>query len=95
VRTGQLREGEALPKGKKFLPKTLIWAAPPTAALPPGDWKPEQIIDLNYREDSLAKEYGQKTGAIYISGLPMFKAQARAQQEFWEARNWEGKHDRK
>jgi shikimate 5-dehydrogenase len=65
-------------------PRILIWAASPEASPPPEAWRPEFVIDLNYREDSLAREYALRVNAQYIDGLPMFKEQARAQQEFWD-----------
>ena len=65
-------------------PRVLIWAAAPDAQLPPQDWRPEFILDLNYREDSLAREYALQVNAQYIVGLGMFKEQARAQREFWD-----------
>jgi shikimate 5-dehydrogenase/shikimate kinase len=65
-------------------PRILIWAASPEAQFPPEDWRPEFVVDLNYREDSLAREYALQVGAQYIDGLVMFKEQARAQREFWD-----------
>jgi shikimate 5-dehydrogenase/shikimate kinase len=65
-------------------PRILVWAASPDGAEPPSDWRPEIILDLNYREDSLAREYALKVNAQYIDGLVMFNEQARAQQEFWD-----------
>ncbi len=64
-------------------PQALIWAASPDANFPPESWKPDYILDLNYREDSLARDYAIQVKALYISGLVMFETQARAQQEFW------------
>jgi shikimate 5-dehydrogenase len=66
-------------------PQTLIWAGSPEAEPPGPLWKPRWILDLNYREDSRAQEYAQKTQARYVSGLLMFKAQAQAQREEWES----------
>ena len=63
---------------------TLVWAAAPGALLPPRDWRPRQVFDLNYRDDSKAKQYAKDCGARYISGLVMFKAQAAQQREIWE-----------
>ncbi len=65
-------------------PRILIWAASPEAESPPQDWRPEFVLDLNYREDSLAREYALQVNAQYIDGLVMFKEQARAQREFWD-----------
>ncbi len=65
-------------------PRILIWAASPEAQFPPEDWKPEFVVDLNYREDSLAREYALQVNAQYIDGVVMFKEQARAQRDFWD-----------
>ncbi len=64
-------------------PKVLIWAAAPDAEVPKFNWNPHTIIDLNYREDSRAREYAQEIGAQYHSGLKMFYGQAIGQREFW------------
>lgn len=66
-------------------PKVLIWAAPRSEATlwPPSEWRPEMVVDLNYKEDSMGREYAQKGGLNYQSGLQMFVAQARAQRAFW------------
>ncbi|GIL17520.1 MAG: hypothetical protein BroJett040_12710 [Oligoflexia bacterium] len=82
-RTGQMR-GEDADEAPTANPETLIWAAAPNAELPKHNWTPKRVIDLNYRDDSRAKEYCQITGAKYISGLLMFKSQAQAQRQFWE-----------
>lgn len=81
ARTGKPRD-ENNPSLLK--PDTVVWAAAPDADLPPFAWKPKQVLDLNYREDSRAREYAQKVGAHYTSGLVMFRAQAEAQREEWE-----------
>jgi shikimate 5-dehydrogenase len=65
-------------------PRILIWAASPEAQFPPEDWRPEFVLDLNYREDSLAREYALQVNAQYLDGLGMFKEQARAQRDFWD-----------
>lgn len=65
-------------------PRVLIWAATPESEFPPESWKPEFILDLNYREDSLAREYALQAGGQYLDGLMMFKEQARGQREFWD-----------
>lgn len=77
---GSPREGHKATK-----PTTLVWAAPRTEpqAWPPGEWKPDLIFDLNYKEDSPGRDYAQRTGARYQSGAEFFKAQAKAQREFW------------
>ncbi len=65
-------------------PRILIWAASPEGSEPPSEWRPEIVVDLNYREDSLAREYALKVNAQYLDGLVMFAEQARAQREFWD-----------
>ncbi len=64
-------------------PEILIWAAGQETGAWPPDWKPRLIIDLSYTENSMARVIAFETGARYISGLTMFKAQASAQREFW------------
>lgn len=84
ARTGDLRSGEA----DEFMPpRVLVWAAPrlPHTLFPPSEWKPVLVIDLNYKEDSLGKEYAQRIGANYQSGLAMFVEQALGQRQFWKA----------
>lgn len=78
-----------------FKPKVLIWAAPRTeeTQFPPETWRPTLILDLNYKEDSMGKEYAQRLGANYSSGLEMFIAQAREQRVFWN--KCEEENDRK
>lgn len=82
-RTGTPREGseEAL----NLSPKIVIWAAPrsPETVMPPKTWKPAMVYDLNYKEDSLGREYAQGCGANYQSGLVMFTTQAQVQRLFW------------
>ncbi len=71
-------------KLQKQGPDILIWAASPDAQFPPEHWRPKVILDLNYREDSLAREYAIMVNAQYIDGLIMFREQAKAQREYWE-----------
>lgn len=65
----------------------VIWAAAPKAALPPVSWKPTLVVDLNYREDSRAREYAQLLGCRYLSGALMFARQAAEQRIFWKGIN--------
>ncbi|MNL62489.1 hypothetical protein D3C87_1865150 [compost metagenome] len=51
--------------------------------MPPPEWRPAMILDLNYKEDSMGREYAQSFGANYTSGLVMFLAQAQGQRAFW------------
>ncbi len=64
-------------------PEILVWAAGQETGAWPPDWKPRLIIDLSYTENSMARVIAFETGARYVSGLSMFKAQAAAQREFW------------
>ncbi len=84
ARTGKERDSGK--SAEEFEPKILIWAAPRTeeTKLPPLSWKPTMIYDLNYKEDSMGKDYAQICGANYQSGLVMFQGQARYQRAFWE-----------
>jgi shikimate kinase len=81
-RAGHVRQGSSPLPGS---PTVVVWAAPRSADLiwPPSDWKPAVVFDLNYKEDSPGREYALKIGAAYRSGEAMFRAQARAQREFW------------
>ncbi len=67
-------------------PKVVIWASGRGSDLanPPLSWVPAIIFDLNYAEDSPAREYAIKTGARYVSGLNMFRIQAKFQKKFWK-----------
>lgn len=78
------RDQRQAESGKNKQPKTVVWAGSPEAMPPAQDWSPEYVIDLNYREDSLAREYALKTKAKYVNGLQMFKVQAEAQQKYWD-----------
>ncbi len=71
-----------------FKPKIVIWAAPRLSETqwPPEQWRPEQVIDLNYLENSMGLEYAQRINCSYVSGLGMFKAQALEQQKYWSLR---------
>lgn len=82
ARTSLLRESS---QDSLLKPKVLVWAAPRTAEtqFPPEDWHPSLVLDLNYKEDSMGREYAQRLGVNYASGLVMFTAQAREQRVFW------------
>lgn len=89
ARTGTPREGSS----PSFLPKTVVWGVgrsrmgegPDSEGWPDAAWRPEVVIDLNYTEDSPGREYAVKVGARYVSGLAMFRRQAREQRNFWES----------
>ncbi|MCK6598894.1 MAG: hypothetical protein L6Q37_11055 [Bdellovibrionaceae bacterium] len=80
VRSGKERDSKEILKN----PEILIWAAAPDAE-PPSDFikDPTLVIDLNYKESSLARAYAKSIKAKYISGNLMFKEQAKKQREFW------------
>lgn len=71
-------------------PQIIVWAAGPRDPTPRDQnlhfWKPQVVIDLNYREDSAARSYSKEVGARYISGESLFKRQAAGQREFWKER---------
>lgn len=68
-------------------PQMLIWGVGRSLQLscqwPNVNWKPLMVFDLNYAEDSPGREYAQKVGATYISGLGFFQSQAEKQRQFW------------
>lgn len=79
VRSGKARDGS-----EEFVkPQLLVWAGPPSAPWPPVEWKPRWVLDLNYREDSRARDYAIACDAQYFSGQDMFRAQAEGQRDFW------------
>ena len=83
ARTGERRDQKNDPS---FVPEVVIWAAPRASGiqLPPMDWKPKFILDLNYVENSMGLDYAQRESqAVYFSGLEMFYAQAKKQFKFW------------
>lgn len=74
---------------KNFRPKTLIWAVGRKRMIegcqwPPKHFKPKQVIDINYTEDSPGLEYALKIKAVYISGFSYFKKQAKKQRELFK-----------
>ena len=82
-RSAQVRH--ANPLADSLVPKVLIWAAPrgKETLWPSSMWRPRLVLDLNYKEDSMGREYAQKVGAKYQTGLSMFLAQAQGQRVFW------------
>lgn len=85
VRTGQSRSPASIEN-----PEILVWAAGPRDPSPRDQnlhfWRPQVVIDLNYREDSAARSYAKIVEARYISGEGLFKRQAAGQREFWKDR---------
>ena len=90
---GHLRQGS---KPLASTPTVVVWAAPRGSDLkmPPDNWRPQVVLDLNYKEDSPGREYALRAQAEYRSGEVMFRAQAAAQREWWrkdvESRKGEG-----
>lgn len=82
-RTGEPREGSHVTPDLQ--PKIMIWASPrgPETLWPPLSWHPAMVFDLNYKEDSMGREYALRCGAHYHSGLVMFQGQAQGQRAFW------------
>jgi shikimate 5-dehydrogenase len=72
---------------KSVSPELVFWALGRSrmegSVLPPKEWQPHYVVDLNYAEDSPGRDYALNTGAKYISGRAFFKAQAQGQREFW------------
>lgn len=81
-----LKEGST---SKMVLPQydVVIWAAPMESEfLPPSQWQPLLIFDLNYFENSKGREYflkQPKEKCQYVSGFAFFERQALEQQNFW------------
>jgi shikimate 5-dehydrogenase/shikimate kinase len=82
ARTGKARETSFAHDD----PKTVVWAVGKIDGLrmPPSNWRPERIIDLNYFDHSPGIDYAANSGAQYFSGVEMFKAQALEQRKFWK-----------
>lgn len=87
-RTGQLKmnglQVDSMIEHQLEGPEVVVWAAGPDAQSPVQNWHPTKILDLNYREDSNAKEYASEANAEYQDGLRMFETQGKAQQDFWK-----------
>lgn len=99
VRTGQRRDNlsdsgadgsgrldPVLVRAASDLPVLWVWAAGPRDELPPlaSLSAKDLILDLNYREDSRAREWAISCKAGYVSGEMMFYAQAEGQRAFWQ-----------
>jgi shikimate 5-dehydrogenase len=84
VRSGEERDKHGNLDASVSLPEWVVWAASPRADLPPDTWRPKLVVDLNYREDSAAKEFALRVGAQYVSGERMFETQATEQQKHWK-----------
>lgn len=86
IQKGEVREGDL---ADDWRPQWVVWAAglwgQVGTKVPNELWRPELIIDLNYRMDSGGRYYAKKVGAKYISGETMFRVQASEQQKFWSS----------
>ncbi len=82
-RTGKLKRGDEIDQ-----PEVLVWAVgreqfDKKGVFPSKDWPIKMVLDLNYSQNSPGIECASRYGCQYRSGLDMFVAQAKAQQEFW------------
>lgn len=85
ARSGMQRDGKKLPKAGL---EVLIWAISNTdvdrgCKIPRPMKDLKILVDLSYKDSSLAREYAIENGLEYISGLEFLKAQALLQQDFW------------
>lgn len=64
----------------------LIWAAPRRKEIqyPPEAWNPKMVLDINYQDYSMGKEYALRKNIQYISGDLFFRTQAMQQQKFFK-----------
>lgn len=83
-RTGMSQESIA----EDWSPQIVIWSAGDsgyeTIMTMKPDWRPELVLDLNYRLDSPAILFAHNVGARYVSGKDMFFAQGQEQQKIWQ-----------
>ncbi|MBI4211656.1 MAG: hypothetical protein HY540_03375 [Deltaproteobacteria bacterium] len=79
-RSGEVRAGTSL-----AAPRTIIWATSHRDTHPPSIWAPENIIDLNYTQNSAGLDFAERLGIPYLSGLAMFRRQAEEQRKYWSA----------
>jgi hypothetical protein len=81
ARSGAPREGSC----EVQYPDIVIWGTQRkrAQASPPTSWRPRRVVDLNYTEDSLGREWAVEVMAKYDSGRLMFLEQAKAQRKFW------------
>ena len=81
VRTGQKRKSMIGVQEEEPI-KTVVWANSQIDI--PDSWRPEQVIDLSYTDDSLAREFAVHNRCRYTSGEAMFKKQAEEQRHYWQ-----------
>ena len=82
VRSGQLRNEQPLKPHYNLV----VWAlSPEYHKFPVLEKRPDLVIDLNYVENSSAKEFCLQWDPPlrYYSGLEMFKKQAEEQRNYW------------
>ena len=81
------RTGEIVFGKKKRDIDILIWAVGrnrmENCLWPPKDWTVDEIIDLNYVEDSPGREYALRVKTKYQGGDLFFKEQAQKQREIF------------
>ncbi|MCB0412934.1 MAG: hypothetical protein KDD50_01290 [Bdellovibrionales bacterium] len=69
-------------------PKYLLWAVGRNrmgeSVMPPKNWQPEFVIDLNYSQSSPGMELADQYRCQYFSGEKMFFMQGEKQREFWK-----------
>ena len=89
ARTGRPRGDALADDSTAWSPEVVLWAVgrsrmrDGSLPCPPAGWAPRLVVDLNYSEDSPGRDYAEQTKSDYISGLAMFREQAKRQREFW------------
>jgi len=64
----------------------LVWAAGWTSSAENCPLRAPLVMDLEYKEDSPAREFAVIHGLTYVSGKDLFARQANLQQQFWSSR---------
>lgn len=87
-RTGELKKGD-----RQNSPDVVVWAVGGSqfrkkGVFPPPQWKPQLVVDLNYAHNSPGIQCASNFSCQYRSGLDMFVAQAKKQQEYWNERGF-------
>ena len=82
---GDSQKAEPLGAQKEAVPQIVVWALSRSridegALMPPKEWRPRHVIDLDYTEDSPGREYALQTGAKYTGGQLFFEKQAQGQR---------------
>ncbi|MBN2490402.1 MAG: hypothetical protein JXQ29_06090 [Planctomycetes bacterium] len=67
-------------------PRAVVWAGGDrTGTSPPDAWRPEQVVDLDYRDSAPGRAWALRVGAHHVSGATLFHEQARRQQAWWDS----------